>query len=164
MKSITVGTTLDASAHTVWSAVRRPETFVHVAGAMLRFPAAERHAGPWSVGDETRGWLFLFRVIPLSRHTIRVVDIDHEAMTLGTEEGGGFVRTWNHHIAVNALSRTSCTYTDRIDIDAGALTSAVAIFARVFYRYRQRRWARLAPLLTAAMELDESSTRQGHPT
>ena len=163
MKSITVETTLNAPAHAVWSAVQRPEAFVHVAGAILRFPAAERHAGPWSVGDEIRGWLFLFRVVPLTRHTLRVVDIDHDAMTLFTEEGGGFVRTWNHHIEVRALSDTRCVYTDRIDIDAGILTSAVALFARFFYRHRQRRWARLAPLLTAATASDESSTRQGLP-
>ena len=163
MKSITVKTTLDAPAHAVWSAVQRPEAFVHVAGAILRFPAAERHAGPWSVGDEIRGRLLLFRVVPLPRHTLRVVDIDHDDMSLFTEEGGGFVRTWNHHIEIRALSDTHCAYTDRIDIDAGVLTSAVTLFARFFYRHRQRRWARLAPLLGAAALRSTTSSVRNEP-
>ena len=150
MKSITVQTTLDAPAEAIWSTVQRPEAFAHVAGTMLRYPAAERHRGPWRVGDKTVGWLLLFRVLPFSRHTIEVADIDHDAMTLQTEERGGVVHTWRHHIAVESVSGDRCRYTDRIDIEAGVLTSVVAAFARVFYRYRQRRWAKLAVLLKAS--------------
>ncbi len=150
MKSITVVTELDAPADVIWATVQRPEAFVHVAGAMLRYPAAERHAGPWRVDDETEGWAFLLRLIPFSRHTIRVVHIDHDAMTFLTEEGGGLVRMWKHHIAVETLPDGRSRYADRIDIDAGILTPAVAAFARLFYRYRQRRWRALAPLLRAS--------------
>ncbi len=147
MKSITVETALDAPAAVIWSTVQQPEAFVHVAGGMLRYPAAERHTGPWKVGDRTIGWLFLFRMIPFSRHSIEVVNIDHAAMTLLTEEGGGLIRTWKHYVAVRPVDEDRCHYTDRIDIDAGILTPVVATFARVFYRYRQRRWAKLAVLL-----------------
>lgn len=150
MKSITVQTTLNASAATVWATVQRPEAFVHAAGGMLHYPAASRHSGPWSVGDKTVGWLFLFRLIPFSRHTIEVVSLDDATMTLVTEERGGLVRTWRHYIAVEPMAEEACRYEDRIDIEAGVLTPAVAVFARAFYRYRQRRWRRLAPLLAAS--------------
>ena len=150
MKSITVHTTLRASAATVWATAQKPETFVHVAGAMLRYPAAEKHPGPWKVGDKTVGWAFLFRAIPFSRHTIEVVSIDDATMTLLTEEGGGPVRTWRHYVIVEPLTEHTCRYEDRLDIEAGILTPLVAAFARVFYRYRQRRWRRLAPLLAAS--------------
>jgi hypothetical protein len=161
MKSITIESTLDAPADVVWSVVQRPEAFVHVAGAMLRYPAAERHGGPWRQGDETVGWLFLFRLIPFSRHTIRVFDIDHDAMTLLTEEGGGLVRLWRHHVSVRAVSDDRCRYTDRIEIDAGILTPIVVTFARAFYRYRQRRWARLAPLLSASASPEARPSSSG---
>jgi hypothetical protein len=150
MKSITVHTALNAPAAAVWATVQRPETFVHVAGAMLRYPVAEQHPGPWRVGDRTDGWVFLFRLIPFSRHTIEVASIDDTDMTLLTEEGGGLVRTWRHYVKVDPLTDDTCRYEDRIDIDAGILTPVVAAFAEVFYRYRQRRWRRLAPLLAAS--------------
>ena len=150
MKSIAVRTTLNAPATKFWSTVQRPEAFLYAAGAMLRYPAAEHLADPWQVGDKTVGWVFLFRSIPFSRHTIEVTSIDDEAMTLVTEEGGGLVSTWRHYIVVEPLTADTCGYTDRIDIEAGILTGAVAMFARLFYRYRQRRWRRIAPLLAAS--------------
>ena len=150
MRSITVETTLDAPPDVIWATVQRPEAFVHVAGAMLRYPVAERHQGPWRVGDMVTGWLFLLRLIPFSRHTIEVADIDEEARTIRTEERGGLIRTWRHHVAVRPMTGHRSHYTDRIDIDAGLLTPLVATFAKVFYRYRQRRWAKLAVLLSAS--------------
>lgn len=150
MQSITIQSTLDAPADVIWRAVQRPEAFVHVAGAMLRYPVAERHQGPWMVGDRTVGWLFLGRVFPISRHTIEVVLVDHEERTLLTEEYGGMVRRWRHRITAQPLSAGSCRYVDRVDIQAGPLTPIVAAFAQVFYRYRQRRWWRLARILGAS--------------
>ncbi|MEM6585274.1 MAG: hypothetical protein AAF692_05925 [Pseudomonadota bacterium] len=35
-------------------------------------------------------------------------------------------------------------YTDRVTIKAGALTSVIAAFARLFYAHRQERWRALA--------------------
>lgn len=169
MKSITIQTTLPAPAASVWATAQQPQTFIHVAGAMLRYPAAEDHPGPWQVGDKTVGWTFLFRFIPFSRHTIEVVSIDHASMTLLTEEFGGLVRTWRHYVIVEALDEDSCRYTDRLDIEAGILTAAVAGFARVFYRYRQRRWRRLAARLQtssgpASIEKVSARPSTQHPT
>jgi hypothetical protein len=45
---------------------------------------------------------------------------------------------------------------DRIEIDAGVMTPLVAGFAAIFYRYRQRRWRALAPVLAAAAVACES--------
>ena len=149
MKSITETTVLEAPAGSVWGALQRPETFAHVAGAWLRWPAAERCDRPWQVGDKMTDWVLLFRVLPFSRHTIEVITINDETMTMLTDEGGGAVRTWRHTITVEPIDEGSCHYTDRVDIEAGWLTSAVASFARRFYRYRQRRWQRLAKLLAA---------------
>lgn len=148
MRTITVSTTLDATPDEVWAAVQSPATFVHVAGALVRYPAAERHRRPWRVGDELHGWMFLLRALPLSRHRLAVRVVDDSTRTLMTEEGGGLLHRWDHVITVEQIEG-STTYTDRVDIDAGPLTAAVAGFATLFYRYRQRRWRALAPELSA---------------
>ena len=149
-RTISVSTTLDAPADAVWGAVLTPHTFVHVAAGMLRFPAAQRLTEPWRVGTEVEGWTFLFGIIPFSRHHIRVASIDRSSFTFRSEEGGGAVRTWRHEIVVEALDDHRSRYCDRLEIEAGVLTPVVVAYAGVFYRYRQRRWRRLAPVLAAA--------------
>jgi hypothetical protein len=96
------------------------------------------------------GWLWLFHVIPFSNHTIDIVTIDDDTRTLISDESGGQVTTWRHWIIIAAIDATTCRYEDRIDIEAGWLTPLVAAFATRFYRYRQRRWQRLARLLDVA--------------
>jgi len=63
-------------------------------------------------------------------------------------ESGGLIRRWNHDIIVVASDDSRCNYRDRIDIDAGIFTPAVVLYARWFYRTRQRRWRELARVLT----------------
>ncbi len=150
MRTITVSTILDAPADAVWRTVQLPEAFVHVAGVLARYPAAERHPHPWRVGDELVGWTFLFRLLPFSHHRLAVRVVDDAERTLATEEGGGLLRRWDHVITVEDHADGRTRYTDRIEIDAGVLTPLVVAYATAFYRYRQRRWRRLAPLLAAS--------------
>jgi hypothetical protein len=89
------------------------------------------------------GWLMLFHVIPFSRHTIRVVEVDAATRTLRSREHGGILRAWNHTLHAEPVSADRCRYSDTVEIDAGALTPMVAVTARWIYRYRQRRWLRL---------------------
>ena len=156
MRTVLVATELAAPADVVWSAVKVPQSFVHVAGAALRMPAAERKQGPWAVGDEVEGWTLLFGFVPLSKHCIRVESIDDEARTLISAESGGVVRSWDHEICVVDIDGGNCTYVDRVEIDAGPLTPVVHTLATLFYKYRQRRWRALAPLLAAAATGDFS--------
>ncbi|MGF1666878.1 MAG: hypothetical protein ACFCVC_11480 [Acidimicrobiia bacterium] len=149
MKTIRISTNLEASADAVWAAVTTPETFVHVIGAALRYPVAERAVGPFGPGWTIEGRLYLFRVLPVWRHRITVDQVNPVARVLVTTEGGGPVSLWRHRIAVEPIDSTRCGYSDEIDIEAGALTPMVLAFATVFYRYRQRRWRRLARILAA---------------
>lgn len=152
MRTVDVTTELPAPAAAIWQAATTPAAFVHVAAGMLRFPVAERAGTRWRPGDRLEGWTFLFGVVPFSRHRLEVVTLDPASMTLESDEGGGIVRSWRHLIDVEALAEGRCRYRDRIEIDAGPLTGAVAAFAHVFYRYRQRRWRALAPVLAAVAD------------
>lgn len=150
MRTVTISTRLDAPVEVVWPAVKTPHAFVHVAKAMLRYPAAERVDRPWQVGDELVGWTLLFGLVPFSIHHLAVVAIDDDQRVLISDEHGGLVRIWRHTLALTEIDDTSCRYEDRIDIGAGILTPVVALYARVFYRYRQRRWRALARLLATS--------------
>ncbi|MFP5487969.1 MAG: hypothetical protein ACLGHQ_06650 [Acidimicrobiia bacterium] len=147
MAIVDLSTTLDAPADRVWSAVQTPAAFRLVTRGLLRMPAIAHRRDRWREGETVAGWIFLFGVLPFSRHTLRCAQIDDATMTLRSEEHGGVVRRWHHDIVVAPLDGERCTYRDRIDVDAGPLTPVVAAWARVFYRIRQRRWRELAPTL-----------------
>jgi hypothetical protein len=75
---------------------------------------------------------------------LHVARIDDSTRTLSSREFGGLIRTWNHDIVVTPIDGTSCSYRDRIEIRAGVVTPLIVVYARWFYRMRQRRWRALA--------------------
>ena len=146
-EGVAVVRTLDKRKAVIVALVSRD--FEDVARGMLRYPAAERHTARWQVGDDIDGWTFLFGIIPFSVHRLQVTVVDAPTRVIETEENGGLVTVWRHHIDVEPLDERRCRYTDRIEVGAGALTAVAAAYARIFYRYRQRRWRRLAQVLAA---------------
>jgi hypothetical protein len=133
---------LAAPAGQVWAATRTPAAFRYVTRGVLRIAGLPR-TGRFGQGTRVEGWLLLGGVLPLHRHHLEVVCVDHEAMTLSSHEWGGVLRRWDHDIVVERLDDDRTRYTDRVLIDAGPFTMPVAGFAWLFYRYRQRRWRKL---------------------
>lgn len=149
---------LDAPADLIWAAVRTPQAFRAVTRGLLDWVPLRGRSEPWREGEEATGWLLLGGVVPFSRHRIRVAELDDRRRVLRSDESGGVVRSWRHDITVQPLEGGRSRYTDVIRIDAGALTPLVAAFARVFYRERQRRWRRLAPVLAGTDVARHAST------
>jgi uncharacterized protein YndB with AHSA1/START domain len=133
---------LAAPASRVWAATRTPAAFRYVTRGMLRITGLPR-TGRFGPGTRVEGWLLLAGVLPVHRHHLEIVKVDHETMTLSSHEWGGVLRRWDHDIIVERLDGHRSRYTDRVLIDAGPFTMPVAVFAWLFYRYRQRRWRQL---------------------
>ena len=95
-------------------------------------------------GSRIEGWLLLGWVLPIHRHHLEVVRVDHGAMTLSSNEWNWVLRRWDHDIVVERREGDRSRYTDRVVIDAGPFTLPVATFAWLFHRYRQSRWRQLA--------------------
>ena len=144
---VQVATELSAPPARVWDAVKQPDTLRYITRGLLDF----RPLGPipdrLAEGDVVRLKLLFFGFLPGWAHEIRIVRVDEEARRIETAEGGGAVKKWNHVIAVDPADGDRTHYSDRIEIDAGPLTPLVAGYAQLFYRYRQRRWRRLAQTL-----------------
>lgn len=144
MHVVDISTELRAPASAVWGSVNRPGAFRLVTRGLLRMPALASRKDMWREGETVSGWVFLFGVIPFSRHVLHVAEIDDERLTLRSEEHGGLVRRWHHDIVVTPTGHSACRYRDRIEIEAGPLTAVVTAWAHVFYLMRQRRWRQLA--------------------
>ncbi len=139
-----IDTDLPASADDVWHTLLRRDTFLHITRGLLGFRGSETWPEVFQEGTVIKTRLLFFHVIPGWQHTLTVVQVDQEHLTLASEEGGGVVRTWNHRIWLEPMTDSRCRYTDEIEIEAGPFTPLIWAWAHVFYRYRQRRWRRLA--------------------
>jgi ligand-binding SRPBCC domain-containing protein len=144
---VSVSTNLAAPAARVWDAVKRPDTLRYVTRGLLGFRPLTPIPDRMSEGDVFRLKLLFFGFLPGWAHEIRIVRLDEERRRIETSEGGGAVKTWNHVIAVDPADGDGTRYSDRIEIEAGPLTPVVAGYAHLFYRYRQRRWRKLAQTL-----------------
>jgi hypothetical protein len=92
-------------------------------------------------------------VVPIGEQTIAISFPLQEPAKgryqLRDDGSGQLVRTWDHLITVEPADsapgqRTPRTrYIDQVDVDAGALTAPVWLWAHLLYRWRQRRWRRL---------------------
>jgi hypothetical protein len=140
---------LEAPAEAVWEAVLRTDTFSFVAGPLLRFPPAELAQARWLPGMELEGRLLLFGFIPLGRHRIHIESVDESARCLQTREGSRLLKRWDHEVRVSIVDEHTCRYRDRLEIEAGAATPVVRLFAGLFFRYRHYRWRHLARELAA---------------
>lgn len=141
-------TALEASADAVWAAVKTPAAFRTVTRGLLSMPVIRRRQDEWREGETVVGWVFLFGFLPFSRHHLHIALIDESTRTLSSREFGGVITTWNHDIEINPIDATTCRYRDRIEIEAGIMTPVIVVYARWFYRMRQRRWQALANGLT----------------
>jgi hypothetical protein len=142
-----VSTDLDCSADLAWDAVKRPETLRYITRGVLGFRPLAELPQQFGEGMTVPVRLLFFGVIPAWRHEITIVRLDPERRELYTNERGGPVRNWNHLIRIEAAAPGRARYTDEIEIQAGPLTPLVWSYAQLFYRYRQRRWRRLARAL-----------------
>lgn len=143
MQTIQVSTTLPTSADRVWYAMQSPATFLYVCRGLFGMPALSGRAEPLWAGERGTGWLWAFHVMPAYRHTIEVLEVDHDARMIRTHEHGGMLTSWDHTLQAEPIDEQRCRYSDTVAIDAGRATFAVAATAVQIYRYRQRRWHKL---------------------
>jgi hypothetical protein len=149
MRVIDRSTCLEAPADAVWDAVKTPAAFRRVARGLLTMPVIAYRNDSWQEGETVVGWVFLFGVLPFSRHHLQVARINDEVRILTSRERGGLIRAWNHDIQVTPIDAGACRYRDTVEIEAGVVTPLIAAYASWFYRMRQRRWRALAKELSS---------------
>lgn len=144
MTTVRVTTNLPIAAERARELALKPAMFRHVVWPVFGVSDADIPES-LTAGEEMSARLRWFMVLPGWTHTIRLVSVT--PTEIYSNEHGGMVRAWNHRLIFEPTSETSCRYTDEVEIDAGLATPLVAAFARLMYRWRQRRWRRVAAIL-----------------
>lgn len=140
---VKISSVFNAPADKVWALVKRSDTLLFVTRGLLGFSGAHHFPTEWREGSTENTCLLLFILVPAWGHSITFQEVSASKRVLSTNEGGGLVPVWNHLIHVVPDQSGTCTYTDDVEVQAGALTLLVWLYAHVFYRYRQFRWRTL---------------------
>lgn len=143
-RTIRISTALPADADRVWSAMQHAASFLYVCRGLLGWPALSGRTDPVKEGESGAGMLLLAHMIPLHKHHIHVLRVDHDSRTIETREHGGLLTRWDHSLQVRPVGEGRSLYTDTITLEAGRFTPVAAILSTGIYRYRQMRWRRLA--------------------
>lgn len=143
-EKLCVSCVLPAAPERIWTLLSRVDSLRFVTSPLLRFVSLDTvHPEVFVQGGVYRFALRLFGVIPLGRHQIHIKLLDPVRCCIRSEETGRMAPLWHHRITLKALPGGQTYYTDSLSIDAGWRTGMVCLFARLFYRHRQKRWARL---------------------
>ncbi len=142
---VTVSTTLPIPAERACALALRPALLAHVLWPWLSVAPLAELPDRIGEGDTISARLRFLGVLPGWTHTLHIEQIGPREIV--SREYGGPVSAWNHRLTFEPASGDSCRYTDRVEVQAGALTAAVAVFAHLIYRYRQMRWRALARVL-----------------
>jgi hypothetical protein len=144
-------TSLPCAPEEAWREMHKPALFAYVTAPLVRFTPVQPPSLPeaWRDGSTTIR-MALFGVLPLGKQTIVITP----PIVSGTDERphyqmfdrghGQLARKWHHTITIATNDDGTTRYSDTVDVDAGLLTPFVVLFASVLFRWRQRRWRRLA--------------------
>jgi hypothetical protein len=129
---------LPCSPQKAWEDFRSPAHLARVSFPFLRL-AAPSVPARWEMGQSVTMKVSLFCFIPWSTHTIEFRSIDDSTLTALTDERGGAIQTWKHHVRIEPEG-SRCLCTDTIDFEAGRWNTFVWVFSQALYRFRYLRW------------------------
>lgn len=142
-KTVTQTTVLQASKKEVFERLQKLKTLQYIAAPFAKFiPVDGGRDIRWLEGSTLSFRFYLFGFIPFGIHTIHVLSFC-EDKGFSTHEHNAHVPVWNHQIFLEEVSPKTTRYTDRVEIGAGWKTPFVALWAKAFYKHRQKKWQKL---------------------
>ena len=139
MKTVTVSSYYEYDPEDFWRLIQKPSTLNFITQGFVSFDWLDPLSEDWIEGVVYRVRFKIFGIIPMGGiHSLKIEKIDHMDKILRSQESNDLIQIWNHDLIVQKENDFT-KYTDRIDIEAGFLTCFVCIFAKCFYRHRQRR-------------------------
>lgn len=143
---LTVSSQIPVNINTAWEKVQTSALLEFVAKGKLRFkPLDDKFPEIWKQGSPVKTMMYLYGVIPFGGvHTLIIEKIDHKNKVIQSKEWDDSAKVWNHRISMKKLGDSSIHYEDEIIIYGGLLTGIISLWARSFYKHRQKRWQLVA--------------------
>lgn len=133
MKTITIENDYPYSAKRLWALATDYEALHEVMKGIVSFEGLP--SGRTRGGQKLEVMVSLFGKLPKQLYHIEVLECDDRNMILRSSERGSGVKQWRHTMNVTETEFGS-RLRDHIEIDAGWLTFAFALWARYLYGAR----------------------------
>ncbi|HOF00620.1 MAG TPA: hypothetical protein PK385_07765 [Spirochaetota bacterium] len=147
-KTIITSSKFHAGKEEVFCRLQKLETLQYIAAPFARFiPLGNNQITEWKEGATLSFQLHIFGKIPFGAHTIRVLSFNKDS-GINTREYNKYVPIWNHRIYLESIDENTTRYTDEVEVGAGWKTPFVALWAKMFYAHRQRKWKKLLQIET----------------
>ena len=145
-KKLTVISEMPIRSEDAWNEVQKSSLLEFVTKGMISF---EPIGGPfperWKEEMVVKTKMLLWGFIPFGGiHTLNFVKIDSTNKILLTCEYDSVARMWNHKISIRKLASNTIEYKDEVEIYGGVFTNIITLWAKIFYKYRQKRWLLIA--------------------
>ena len=145
---IIISSTLNNSAEKIWNKLLNIETLIEICKPMATFKSnLNEKEMKWEIDKEYIFKLFIYGFIPFGNHKIILKKLDKENKIILSNEYNKIVKIWNHLIFMENVGENEVKYTDEVEIYAGIFTLFTAIWAKLFYKHRQKKWKRISILL-----------------
>jgi len=152
---IIISSTLNNSAEKIWNKLLNIETLIEICKPMATFKSKINETEmKWEINKEYIFKLFIYGFIPFGNHKIILKKLDKENKIILSNEYNKIVKIWNHLIFMKNIGENEIKYTDEVEIYAdeveiyaGIFTLFTAIWAKLFYKHRQKKWKRISMLL-----------------
>lgn len=143
---IHVATILSWPPARVWSRALNTRVLQHVCWPLVTFRPLDPPQFPEAWPEGTFRVRLRILGVPSGTQTLVISKPAPQEPGIHAFRDNGFgthVRRWDHWVRVRPAPNGQTLYSDTIDIEAGVLTPVVALYASVFFRWRQARWRRM---------------------
>ncbi len=127
---------------TAWTKLKTSKLLEFVSEGKVRFkPTGGYFPAQWKQGETLSTKMAVYGFVPFGGlHSLYFEKIDELNKVLQTREWDRFAKVWDHKISLTQLNATSIIYEDEVVIYAGIFTGFITLWAKSFYRHRQKRW------------------------
>ena len=139
---------LNNSIEKIWDKILNIETLNYICKPMVRFKLETMdNSTKWEINKEYIFKLFIYGFVPFGKHRIILKKIDKNNGLIISKEQNNIVKIWNHKIKMEKKSEGLTVYTDEVEIYAGIFTLFVAIWGKIFYKHRRKKWKKTVKIL-----------------
>ncbi len=125
-----------------FSLIQKLDTLQYIAKPYATFKSMNNENDLiWETGKTFSFKFKVFGCISLGIHTIKVREFNRDGIY--TNESNRFCPVWNHRIIIEKIDETHIRYTDEVEINAGRKTKFIYVWAKAFYKHRQKKWKKL---------------------
>ncbi len=145
-RKLTVTSEIAIDIDSAWSKVKTSALLNFVTDGKVKFkPIGGQFPELWKEKDTVSTKMLVYGFVPFGGvHSIYFEKIDEESKILQTRECDNSAKVWNHKILIRKLTDKTIMYEDEIVIYGGILTGFITIWAKSFYKHRQKRWQLVA--------------------